>query len=178
MSLLVTKTLNKIVDVAKSEIVPVVKLGNLNAPTNILCCKIGSLPMTYLGKPFGAPFQAISIWDPIIEKMERKLSLWKHLYSSKGGRLTLLKSTLSSLPTYYLSLFIVPKSVADGLEKIQKNFLLGLTEEEFKYLLVAWGNVCSPIEIGCLGIWRIGNFNQALLGSGYGASDMKQPFLA
>ena len=82
MSLLVTKTLNKIVDVAKSEIVPVVKLGNLNAPTNILCCKIGSLPMTYLGKPFGAPFQAISIWDPIIEKMERKLSLWKNLYSS------------------------------------------------------------------------------------------------
>ena len=114
MLLLVTKTLNKIVDVAKSEIVPVVKLGNLNAPTNILCCKIGSLPMTYLGKPFGAPFQAISIWHPIIEKMERKLSLWKHLYSSKGGRLTLLKNTLS----YYLSLFIVPKSVADGLEKI------------------------------------------------------------
>ena len=98
MSLLVTKTLNKIVDVAKIQIVPVVKLGNLNAPTNILCCKIGSLPMTYLGKPFGAPFQAISIWDPIIEKKERKLSLWKHLYSSKGGRLTLLKNTLS----YYL----------------------------------------------------------------------------
>lgn len=129
-------------------------------------------------KAFWGSFPGYSIWDPIIEKMERKLSLWKHLYSSKGGRLTLLKSTLSSLPTYYLSLFIVPKSVADGLEKIQKNFLLGLTEKEFKYLLVAWGNVCSPIEIGCLGIWRIGNFNQALLGSGYGASDMKQPFLA
>lgn len=109
---------NKIVEVAKSEIVPVVKVGNLNAPENILCCKIGSLPMTYIGMPFGAPFQAISIWDPIIEKMERKLSLWKHLYLSKGGRLTLLKITLSSLPTYYLSLFIVPKSVADRLEKI------------------------------------------------------------
>lgn len=109
---------NKIVEVAKSEIVPVVKVGNLNAPENILCCKIGSLPMTYIGMPFGAPFQAISIWDPIIEKMERKLSLWKHLYLSKGGILTLLKITLSSLPTYYLSLFIVPKSVADRLEKI------------------------------------------------------------
>lgn len=109
---------NKMVEVAKSEIVPVVKAGNLNAPENILCCKIGSLPMTYLGMPFGAPFQAISIWDSIIEKMERKLSLWKHLYLSKGGRLTLLKITLSSLPTYYLSLFIVPKSVADRLEKI------------------------------------------------------------
>lgn len=109
---------NKIVEVAKSEIVPVVKVGNLNAPENILCCKIGSLPMTYIGMPFGAPFQAISIWDPIIEKMERKLSLWKHLYLSKGGILTLLKITLSSLPTYYPSLFIVPKSVADRLEKI------------------------------------------------------------
>lgn len=109
---------NKIVEVAKSEIVPVVKVGNLNAPENILFCKIGSLPMTYIGMPFGAPFQAFSIWDPIIEKMERKLSLWKHLYLSKGGILTLLKITLSSLPTYYPSLFIVPKSVADRLEKI------------------------------------------------------------
>ena len=38
---------------------------------------------------------------------------------SKGGRLTLLKSTLSSLPTYYLSLFTIPSHVANKLEKIQ-----------------------------------------------------------
>ena len=36
----------------------------------------------------------------------------------KGGRLMLLKSTLSSLPTYLLSLFTIPKAVAARLESI------------------------------------------------------------
>ena len=40
-----------------------------------------------------------------MEKIEKKLSGWKCLYLSKGGRLKLLKSTLSSLITYFLSLF-------------------------------------------------------------------------
>jgi len=59
-----------------------------------------------------------SVWNPILEKVERKLSGWKGLYLSKGGRLTLLKFVLSSLPTYFLSLFTIPKFVADRLEKI------------------------------------------------------------
>ena len=54
--------------------------------------------MKYLGMPLGTSFKIASIWNPILEKMEKKLSGWKRLYLSKGGRLTLLKSTLSSLP--------------------------------------------------------------------------------
>ena len=73
---------------------------------------MGSLPMKYLGMLLGTSFKTASIWNPILEKMEKKLSGWKHLYLSKGGRLMLLKSTLSSLPTYFLSLFTIPKAVA------------------------------------------------------------------
>ena len=86
------------------------------------------------------------------------------LYLSKVGRLTLLKSTLSSIPTYFLSLFTIPQVVAARLERIQRNFLWGAPEDVFKYSLVAWNKVCLPVEAGGLGIWRIGLFNQALLG--------------
>ena len=95
--------------------------------------------------------------------MERKLFGWKRLYLSKGGRLTLLKSSLSSLFTYYLSLFTIPIAVADRLER-QGNFLWGSLEECFKHSLVAWEKVCSPLEMGGLGIRKLGHFNQALLG--------------
>ena len=37
----------------------------------------------------------------------------KCLYLSKGGTVTLIKSTLSNLPTYFVSLFHIPTSVAN-----------------------------------------------------------------
>ena len=73
-------------------------------------------------------------------------------------------NTLSSLPTYYLSLFVIPVVVVDRLERIQRNFLWGTSEECFKYSLVAWEKVCLRIEIGGLGIKKLVHFNKALLG--------------
>ena len=77
-----------------------------------------TLPMKYLGLPLGAKFKDKSIWNPILEKMERRLAGWKKLYLSKGGRVTLIKSTLSNLPTYFLSLFPIPASVANCIARL------------------------------------------------------------
>ena len=106
------------VNVRKSEIVSVGEVRNIGALANILRCRVGSLPMKYLGMLLGTPYKTASIWNPILKKMERKLYGWKCLYLSKGGRLTLLKSTISSLPTYYLFLFTISAAVADRLEYI------------------------------------------------------------
>ena len=148
------------VNVGKNEIIPVGEVNNLDALANILQCRVGSLPMKYLGMPLGTSFKTISIWNPILEKIEMKLSRWKRLYLSKGSRLMLLKSTLSSLPTYFLSLFTIPKVVAARLE----NFLWRSSKRSFKYPLVAWEKVCLPVRMGGLGIRSVVPFNQALLG--------------
>ena len=81
--------------------------------------------MTYLGMSLGAFYKSATIWNLILEKIERKLAEWKKLYLSKGGRLMLLKSTLSSLPTYFSSLFTIPTHVANKIEKLQRDFLWG-----------------------------------------------------
>ena len=50
----------------------------------------------------------------------------------------LLKSTLSSFPTYFLSLFTIPTHVANKIEKLQRDFLWG----DSKIHLVGWDKVC------------------------------------
>jgi hypothetical protein len=98
------------INLSKSEIVPVGDVGDVEGLASILGCRVASLPMKYLGLPLGAPYKASTIWNGIIEKMEHRLAGWKRLYLSKGGRLTLIKSTLSNLPTYYLSFSLFGRS--------------------------------------------------------------------
>ena len=38
-------------------------------------------------------------------------------------KVTFIKSTLSSLPTYFLSILPIPGKVANRMEKLQRNFL-------------------------------------------------------
>uniref|UniRef100_A0A2N9F8S0 Uncharacterized protein n=1 Tax=Fagus sylvatica TaxID=28930 RepID=A0A2N9F8S0_FAGSY len=86
---------------------------------------------------------------------------WK---GSKGGKVTLIKSTLSSIPTYFLSLFPIPARVANQLEKLQRDFLWCGMDETPKFHLVNWSQICTPLRAGGLAIRNLRSFNKALLG--------------
>jgi hypothetical protein len=88
----------------------------------ILGCGVSTLPVKYLGLSLGASYKAKHIWNGVIEKLEYKLANWKRMYLSKGGRVTLIKSTLTNLPTYYMSLFPLSVSVANCMDKIQCDY--------------------------------------------------------
>ena len=54
--------------------------------------------------------------------------------------------------------------MAHRIEKIQRNFLWGTTEEVAKFHLVKWDMVCSPYSYGVLAIKNLRRFNEVLLG--------------
>jgi len=110
------------INLSKSEMVPVGEVGDVEELATILGCGVASLPIKYLGSPLGAKYKDSNIWNNVIEKMEARLARWKKVCLSRGGRLTLINSTLSSLPTYFLSLFPIPVGVANRLE-MNSNFI-------------------------------------------------------
>ena len=111
------------INLNKSVIIPLGRMANVEVLAAKLGCGVGSLPSTYLGLPLGAPHRALGVWDSIEERFRRRLATWKRQYISKGGRITLIQSTLSSLLIYFLSLFRMSKIVCSRLEKIQRDFL-------------------------------------------------------
>ena len=111
------------INLLKLELVPIGNVPNMDELVEILGCQQSSLPLKYLGLPLGASHKEETIWNPVLEKMEQCLAGWKRLYLSKGGKVTLIKSTLSNLPTYFLSLLPIPIKVANRMEKLQRDFL-------------------------------------------------------
>ena len=62
------------VNALKSEMVPIWEVPNVHILAKILGCRIGSLPMTYLGMALGVSHKSPTIWNPILEKLECKLA--------------------------------------------------------------------------------------------------------
>jgi len=147
------------VNLAKSAILLVGQVNNILLLVGLFGCKNDSFPISYLGLSLGAKFTEKAIWDPVISRFEKRLSGWKCSYLSKGGRLTLIKSVLSSIPTYFLSLFPLPVSVANRLEAIQRKFLWGSFGSDFKFYLVKWEVVNQSVSGGGLGVRDLRIFN-------------------
>jgi hypothetical protein len=138
-------------NLAKSELVLVGNVDNVNKLAGILGYGVASLSLKYLCLPLGASPKVKHIWDGVIEKIERRLASWKRFNLSKGGRLTLTKIILSNLPTHFMFLFSLPTVVANRIEKLQRDFLWGGLGKEFKNHMVRWCKVCTPISKGGLG---------------------------
>ncbi|GJY09040.1 RNA-directed DNA polymerase, eukaryota, reverse transcriptase zinc-binding domain protein [Tanacetum coccineum] len=105
----------------------------------------------------------INSWDEVISKVYLRLSKWKLKVLSIGGRLTLLKSVLTSIPLYHMSIFKVPIGVLNSLESIRWNFFNGVDGSDRKLAWIGWNKVLASKNNGGLSVSSFFAHNRALL---------------
>ena len=137
--------------------------NHLSRLSKFLDCKASGWPILYLGLLLGGNPKACGFWDPVIERISRRLDGWQNTYLSFGGRITLIQSCLTHMPCYFLSLFKIPASVATKIERLQRDFLWSKVREGKRDHLISWDVVCNPKAKGGLGFGNISLRNLALL---------------
>ena len=109
-----------------------------NSAATYLNCDLLQLPFCYLGIPVGANPRRRVVWDPVIRKIEAKLSKWNQRFISLAGRITLINAVLTALPLFFLSFFRVPSAIMHKISAIQRKFHWGGKQEGRK---IAWMSI-------------------------------------
>ncbi|GKA67189.1 hypothetical protein Tco_0766997 [Tanacetum coccineum] len=116
----------------------------------------------YLGVKVGALMSRKDSWKDVTSKLSARLSKYKLKTLSIGGRLTLLKSVLTAVPIYYMSLYKVPIGILNEMEAIRRDFFNGI-ENSKKMVWIRWENILASKRNGGLGVSNFFATNRALL---------------
>ncbi|GJY30745.1 RNA-directed DNA polymerase, eukaryota [Tanacetum coccineum] len=140
-----------------------IQQADVDAAATFVGCSTFSAPFLYLGVKVGGSMSRISSWDDTIAKLHSRLSKWKLKTLSIRGRLTLIKSVLSSLSLYHMSIYKVPMDVLNIMESTRRNFLNGIDKSERKSTWIGWKKVLASKKYGGLGVSSFFALNRALL---------------
>ncbi|MCH84271.1 RNA-directed DNA polymerase (Reverse transcriptase), partial [Trifolium medium] len=117
----------------------------------------------YLGVPALGRKPRSNDFYYLIDKVKNRLAGWKAKQLSMAGRITLAKSVIQAIPIYPMMSMQIPRSCLDDIEKIQRSFIWGETENVKRVHTIGWNTMILPKYLGGLGIRNLRIMNDACL---------------
>jgi hypothetical protein len=118
----------------------------------------------YLGLPLFLSKSKLIAFQDLLERVSGKIKGWRAKTLSQAGRTMLIKSVASTIPSYAMSSFLLPRSISTSLDIIFKNFWWGFPINKSRNLsLKSWNSICTPKVEGGLGFRKMHDFNLALI---------------
>jgi hypothetical protein len=138
--------------------------SSINSIKGILPFKATSATAKYLGLPLFIEKSKKEAFQDILTRVLGKIEGWRAKTLSQAGRIVLIKTTASSIPSYTMSTFLLPKSFCTALDKSFKDFWWRFPKGKSRNLsLKSWRSICIPRHLGGLGIRNMYDVNLALV---------------
>jgi hypothetical protein len=118
---------------------------------------------TYLGLPALVGKSRVREFQNLKDKVKRRVSDWKTKLLSQAGKEILLKAVVQAIPTYSMSIFLLPKDLCKDINKVMQKFWWGQKEEEKKIHWMKWEKMGLSKAQGGMGFRDLICFNKALL---------------
>lgn len=118
----------------------------------------------YSGLPMSVGRNKKEVFSYIEAKMKHRLCGWNKKILSRAGKEIHLKSVAQALPTYSMSIYFLPVSFCERLERMMNKFWWEISGNGGGGIkLMAWNRMCTAKVMGGMGFKSLSKFNIALL---------------
>ena len=127
-------------------------------------CAVKPFPYTYLGLPLGLRKPIAAQLQGVVDGAARRLPAWGARMMNRGGRSTLVRTTLTTVPVHAMLLLDLSAKTLDELLGICRGFMWkGRKDVKGGHCVMAWNKVASPKEVRGIGIPNLKLLNLALI---------------
>jgi ribonuclease HI len=118
---------------------------------------------TYLGLPALVGRSRMGAFKRISERVWKRLQDWKLKFLSQAGKEILLKAVIQAIPTYCMSIFMLPKALSKEINTLMQKFFWGHKDKEKRIHWMSWSKMGRSKANGGMGFRDFTCFNKALL---------------
>ncbi|GKB63767.1 RNA-directed DNA polymerase, eukaryota, reverse transcriptase zinc-binding domain protein [Tanacetum coccineum] len=123
----------------------------------------GKLPIRHLGVPLLSKRLYVNDCFVLVDKVKKRILDWKNKLLSFDGRLQLILSVVGSMQVYWSSMFILPITISNEVERLMRDFLWNYGDFKRGKARIKWVDVCKSKVEGGLGIKSLESWNIALI---------------
>jgi hypothetical protein len=117
----------------------------------------------YLGLPALVGRSKASSFTALKGKIWERMNGWKEKFLSQAWKEILLKAVIQSIPTYTMSVFLLPKGLCRDISSMMSRFWWGHKGNLSRMAWMSWGRMGRTKEKGGLGFRDLEMFNLSLL---------------
>ncbi|KAL8092543.1 hypothetical protein AgCh_034709 [Apium graveolens] len=119
----------------------------------------------YLGLPNIMGRNKNAVFGFLKEKLADRIKGWDNNCLSKGGKEILLKTVAQSLPSYAMSIFILPMQTCIDMERLMTKFWWKSSAKKDRSISwMSWDRMCKQKSQGGMGFRKLRDFNIVLVG--------------